>query len=89
MRACREKLKNLQFGWCKFKSKSTRYKPGFAFPPDSDGVRYAAPIIRNGYVTDKTYQISDIFESVPDSEKQVSEVSALNKFNNKFKFSFK
>lgn len=85
----RDKLVNLRFGWIKFHTnKNTRARPSFVHPPDKDGVSRAQNVTTSGYTSKRKNEFFEYKENIPDSEKDQQEVSALKKFNKRYKFSF-
>lgn len=67
--------------------KSGKYIPGFVHPSDADGEVMAQHVTTCGYVTDKKHVFFDFHENLPDDQKKAQEITALKKFNTKFKFS--
>lgn len=79
----------LRFGWMKFSAKkNSRPWPGFVYPPDTDGHARAQKVTSDGYVADTKDIFLQYDENVPENEKSQTAVKALNKFNEKFKFTF-
>lgn len=91
VKQCLEKLLTRQFGWIKFnENKNCIACPGFVYPPDEDGISRAQKVVSNGplYITDTKYIYRHYYENIADTEKDALQVSALKKFNKKFKTSF-
>lgn len=81
-------LQKLEFAWVKFHAhKSAKYCPAFIYPADADGIRRAQKVNAEGYVCN----IKNIFFGTAEDnniEKKNAELTALNKMNTKFGFSY-
>lgn len=90
VKKCRENLRGLKFGWMKFpKFKNEKFLPGFIHPPDKDGKLKAQWILETGHPSSKKRLYFELNDNLPEDQKEPSEKSALEKFNNKFVFDFK
>ncbi|KAJ6639477.1 hypothetical protein Bhyg_12222 [Pseudolycoriella hygida] len=89
VKECRDKLRNLQFGWMKFStSKKAKFCPGFVHPADIDGIQRAQKVTTTGYVSNEKYVCFGFAENIPETDKKYQEKAALKKFNEKFNFSY-
>lgn len=69
--------------------KNSKYYPGFIYPIDADGKQRAQKVKPDGYVTNVKNIFFDFHEELPEKLKHGIEKSALKRFNERFRLSFK
>lgn len=84
---CRKKLLDLQFGWIKF-SKNEKFKPGFVYPPDADGIQKAHEVNSEGYPSEEIRQFFKFEEDVMPVRKFPAQIKKVKLLNKKFKFEY-
>ena len=69
-------------------TKHAKFCPGFIYPPDEDGQSRAQGINSAGYPTSTKNIFFEFTENLPQKKKKSTEILALDKLNEKFKFNF-
>lgn len=89
MQELRDILRTLTFGWMKFHTKnSENYFPAFVRPPDADGKSRAQWVTNTRTISSRKYEFYDFHHTLSDNLKENTEVNALKRFNERFKFSY-
>lgn len=85
VQACRHKLLKLQFGWIKF-TKNEKFKPGFVYPPDVNGIERAHEVDSQGYPSNDFREFFQFEKDIPPIKKKPAQLKKVNLMNKKFKF---